>query len=92
VLDLKIPHVNGLELLKWIRAHSDLRSLIVIVFTSSSQQHEIDAAYAQLVNCYLAKPASLTETTELARAMDRCWLNHLPSPLEPDGLRLSSHI
>jgi CheY-like chemotaxis protein len=90
VLDLKIPHITGLEVLKWIRSHPVLRSLIVIVFSSSSQQHEIDAAYAQLVNCYLTKPASLTETTELARAMERCWLNHLPSPLEPDGLRLSA--
>jgi len=87
VLDLKIPHVNGLELLKWIRDHPEFRSLIVIVFTSSSQQHEIDAAYGLQVNCYLTKPASLTETTELVRAINRCWLGNLPSRLELDRLR-----
>jgi CheY-like chemotaxis protein len=90
VLDLKIPHVNGLALLKWIREQPELRSLIVVIFTSSSQQHEIDAAYALQVNCYLTKPASLTETTELVRAISRCWLGHLPSRLDLDGLPFSS--
>jgi CheY-like chemotaxis protein len=90
VLDLKIPHINGLAVLKWIREHPDLCNLIVVVFTSSSQQHEIDAAYALHANCFLTKPASLTETTELARSIQRCWLTTLPSRPELDGLRLSS--
>jgi CheY-like chemotaxis protein len=83
VLDLKIPHINGLAVLS---------NLIVVVFTSSSQQHEIDAAYAQHANCFLTKPASLTETTELARAIQRCWLTTLPSRPELDGLRLASKV
>jgi CheY-like chemotaxis protein len=80
LLDLKIPHLSGLDVLKWIREHPTLHDLIVIILTSSTQQRDIDAAYALGANCFLSKPSSLTETVELAKAIKRCWLQTLPSP------------
>jgi CheY-like chemotaxis protein len=80
LLDLKIPHVSGLEVLRWIREHPGLHSLIVVVLSSSSLQSDIDAAYALKANSFLTKPASLDETVELARAIHHCWLDSLPTP------------
>src|SRR5688572_3981020 len=45
LLDLKLPLVSGLEVLKWIREHPLLHSLIVIVFTSSAEPRDIAEAY-----------------------------------------------
>jgi len=81
LLDLKIPQMNGLEVLKWIREHPTLHNLIVIILTSSAQQRDIDDAYALQANCFLTKPSSLAETVELARSIKTCWLQNLPTAL-----------
>ncbi len=79
LLDLKIPHLNGFEVLEWIRADAALRTQIVVVLSSSSQQSDIDRAYALQANSFLTKPSSLAETVELARAIELCWLRALPT-------------
>jgi CheY-like chemotaxis protein len=79
LLDLKIPHIDGMAVLRWIRQQPDLRSLIVIILTSSSQQRDIDEAYALQANCFLTKPSSLADTTELAKSIALCWLKNLPT-------------
>jgi CheY-like chemotaxis protein len=79
LLDLKIPHLSGLEVLAWIRSHPALRTLIVVVLSSSSQQRDIDQAYSLQANCFLTKPSSLNDTVEMARAMHRCWLRNIPT-------------
>jgi len=79
LLDLKIPQMPGLEVLRWIRAHPELNSLIVIVLTSSAQQRDIDEAYQLRANCFLTKPSSLDETVAMARAISLCWLRNLPT-------------
>src|SRR3954462_5570664 len=66
LLDLKLPLVSGIELIKWIRAHPVLHSLIVIVFPSSAEPGDIAAAYRAGANSYLVKPTSLNALTELA--------------------------
>ena len=80
LLDLKIPHLPGLEVLRWIREHPTLNKLIVVVLTSSAQQRDIDEAYALQANCFLTKPSSLSDTTEMARSISACWLQNLPTP------------
>jgi CheY-like chemotaxis protein len=79
LLDLKIPHLNGLEVLKWTREHPELRPLIVVMLTSSAQQRDIDAAYALQANCFLTKPGSIAETVEMAKTIAACWLKNTPS-------------
>ena len=79
LLDLKIPHLSGLELLKWVREQPALRHLIVLILTSSAQQREIDAAYDLQANCFLTKPLSPAETAELAKSITLCWMTNRPS-------------
>lgn len=83
LLDLKLPLVSGLEVLKWIRAHPVLHSLIVIVFTSSAEPNDIAAAYRAGANSYLVKPSSLTALTELAAGLRSYWLRLNVPPNEP---------
>src|SRR5581483_10929843 len=83
LLDLKLPLVSGIELLKWIRAHPVLHSLIVIVFTSSTEPDDIAAAYRAGANSYLVKPTSLNALTELAAGIRSYWLRLNVPPNEP---------
>jgi two-component system, response regulator len=74
LLDLKLPLVSGLQVLKWIRDHSLLHSLIVIVFTSSAEPRDITEAYRAGANSYLVKPTNLSTLTELAIGIRSYWL------------------
>src|SRR5579862_7610449 len=70
LLDLKMPRVEGLEVLKWIRSNSALRDLQVIVLSGSELQEDIRKAYAVGANSYLVKPPSFTSLINLVREID----------------------
>jgi CheY-like chemotaxis protein len=72
LLDLKLPHVPGLDVLKWIRAQPDLRMMPVIVLTSSSEQSDLERAYLLGANSFMVKP-SADELDALARCLVDYW-------------------
>jgi PAS domain S-box-containing protein len=78
LLDLKLPRVMGLEVLKWMREQPELRNLIVIVLTSSRLGPDIETAYQLGANAYLVKPSSPGELREMAMGIKQFWLerNH----------------
>lgn len=75
LLDLNLPHVHGLEVLKQIRAEPRLRKLVVVVLTSSLADSDIEQAYELGANSYLSKPNGLEGFQELAEAIGQYWLN-----------------
>jgi len=75
LLDLKLPRLRGLDVLKWIRQTAD-RQVIVIVLSSSKNQADIAEAYELGANAYLAKPGSFDQLVETIRAVNDFWLNH----------------
>lgn len=82
LLDLKLPRCSGHEVLEWIRHQSSLRSLPVIVFTSSKERSDVRRAYAAGANSYLVKPSSLNRLIELVTAFRDYWLVHNePAPV-----------
>lgn len=83
LLDLKLPLVSGLDVLKWIRAHPVLHSLIVIIFTSSSEPRDIADAYRAGANSYLVKPTNLSTLTELSIGIRSYWLRLNVPPNDP---------
>lgn len=83
LLDLKLPLVSGIEVLKWIRAHPVLHSLIVIIFTSSTEPRDIAEAYRAGANSYLVKPTNLSTLTELAIGLRSYWLRLNVPPNDP---------
>ncbi|MGZ4962803.1 MAG: response regulator [Limisphaerales bacterium] len=86
LLDLKLPHVMGLEVLQWIRQQPEFRQLIVIVLTSSRLQRDIDEAYRIGANGYLVKPSTPEEMVEIVQSIKGFWFEHnqLPSISQPD--------
>ena len=80
ILDQKMPRMTGLEVLEWIRQESELCSLPVIMFSSSSEPEEVDRAYELGANSYVVKPATMNKTVELAGFIKGYWLqfNELP--------------
>ena len=83
LLDLKLPLVSGLEVLRWIRAHPVLHSLIVIVFTSSTEPKDIAEAYRAGANSYLVKPTTVGALKEIALEIRNYWLRLNVPPNEP---------
>lgn len=83
LLDLKLPLVSGLEVLRWIRGHPVLHSLVVIVFTSSTEPKDIAEAYRAGANSYLVKPTTVNALKELAMEIRNYWLRLNVPPNEP---------
>ena len=80
LLDLKLPRVMGLEVLKWVRAQPGLKTLLVIILTSSRLRPDIERAYELGANAYLVKPSSPPKLREIATGIKQLWLelNHGP--------------
>jgi len=74
ILDLKMPRMNGFEVLDWLRRQPGLRRIPVIVFTSSSQDPDIARAYEAGANSYLVKPVSFDRMIELLASIGLYWL------------------
>lgn len=81
LLDLRLPRVPGLDVLKWIRQQPDFAQLPVIVCTSSDQDTDVDTAYQLGANAYVVKPSRLAERLELVRRIKKYWLEmNAPPP------------
>ena len=74
LLDLKLPRRSGLEVLQWLRAEPALRTLLVVVLTSSGERADVDRAYALGANSYLVKPVDYDNLLRMAAALDLYWM------------------
>jgi CheY-like chemotaxis protein len=94
LLDLKLPQLTGLEVLKWIRQQPELKSLIVIILSSSQQTSDISKAYELGANAYLVKPSNPIDLRRMVAGIKRFWLdsNHSPEmrPLIPETSGMES--
>lgn len=76
ILDLKMPRMSGLDVLKWIRTQPALIDRPVIILTSSSGNTDIQSAYSQGANSYLVKPGKPGELFAIVRSLKDYWLLH----------------
>jgi DNA-binding response OmpR family regulator len=82
LLDLKLPFVSGLELLRWIREQSILETIIIVFLTSSREDRDIDTAYRLGANSYLVKPATAQKLDEMVKSLGDYWLRHNEAPVK----------
>ena len=81
VLDLKLPRVNGFDVLAWLRNEQKLRRLPVIVLTSSSHQSDVKRAYDLGANSFLVKPLAFEALVDLAKGINQYWLSLNQGPV-----------
>ena len=74
LLDLKMPRLDGFEVLKWVRQEPCMDRLRVIVLTSSERMADVNLAYQLGANSFLVKPFEFERFVETSRALVRYWL------------------
>lgn len=74
ILDLKMPRVNGFDVLQWVRSTDGLKQLPIVVLSSSNHQGDVQRAYALGANSFLVKPVSFEALIDLAKSIQGYWL------------------
>lgn len=80
LLDLKLPRVDGLDVLRRLRAHPSLGAVPVVILTTSTEDQDVRAAYRLGANSYIVKPVDFEKFMAVVAQIDIYWLvlNHPP--------------
>lgn len=83
LLDLKMPRVDGLEVLRTLKSDSALRTLPIVMLTSSREEQDLLRSYNSGVNAFVVKPVDFAQFVEAIKTLGIFWaiLNELPSVL-----------
>lgn len=81
LLDLKLPKVDGLEVLRHLKTHPSFRAVPVVVLTTSSESADVQTAYQLGANSYIVKPVDFEKFIEVAAQIELYW-TVLNAPLE----------
>jgi chemotaxis family two-component system response regulator Rcp1 len=83
-LDLNLPKVSGHEVLATMKADEHLRSIPVVVMSSSDNEAEVNRAYDEQVSSYIVKPLDLNQYFAAIRAVKELWFHVVALPTSPE--------
>lgn len=88
LLDIKMPGMDGFEVLRWIREQSPVSTVRVVMLTSSSDMRDVNTAYKLGANSFLIKPVDFERFVEISQALNGywLWLDKAPSNTPPGSL------
>jgi DNA-binding response OmpR family regulator len=81
ILDLKLPKISGLDVLRQIRADDKLKMVPVVVLTSSREEQDLITSYELGVNAYVVKPVDFPKFVEAVKTLGAFWVVFNESPL-----------
>ena len=90
LLDLKMPGIDGFDVLRWIRRQPALCSLRIVVLTASNETRDVNLAYELGANSFLVKPVAFDDFVQLTQVLQGywIWLNANPETLrQPNQVR-----
>lgn len=82
LLDLRLPKLDGLGVLNYIKADEQLKSIPTVVLTSSESENDINLAYRNHVNSFLVKPLDFDKFSTLMRELGMYWLGWNTNPYQ----------
>ena len=74
LLDLNLPKMDGREVLAEVKSDVDLKTIPIVILTTSDTESDITRSYQLQANCYLTKPVRLEEFENLVRSINDFWL------------------
>jgi CheY-like chemotaxis protein len=74
LLDLKMPRLDGFDVLEWVRKQPGLSGVLIVIFSSSDEPKDMNRAYGLGATSYLVKPHSMGELTALVGQFKKYWL------------------
>jgi len=80
LLDINMPKVDGIEVLRFIRQHSELSGMPVVMLTTSQSEEDIIKSYNLHANCYISKPADFQAFVEVVDSIEKFWLSLVRLP------------
>ena len=89
LLDLKLPKVDGIEILQRCKSDPRTKGIPIVILTSSREERDLVNSYNLGVNSYVVKPVDFSQFTEAVRRLGLYWmvLNQLPSDMHAEGGR-----
>jgi CheY-like chemotaxis protein len=81
LLDLKMPRLDGFDVLTWLRGQPTLRNLEVVIFSGSDESRDVSRAYGLGATAYLVKPHSVEELNGLVGRLKQQWSGKVEEPL-----------
>jgi CheY-like chemotaxis protein len=82
LLDIKMPGLDGLDVLQWIRQQPDLREVGVVMLTNSDDMRDVNRAYQLGADSFLVKPLDFERFAEISQALAGywVWMDKMPEP------------
>lgn len=80
ILDLNLPRINGIEVLKEVKKDDDLKIIPIIILTTSRKEEDIMETYQNNVNAYLTKPVDLDQYSQVISSIQDFWLSKVKLP------------
>ena len=90
LLDLKLPYVMGMDVLRWIRQQPGT-PLVVVILTASCEDEDIATAYRLGANGFLVKPSEASKMEDMVKAISDFWLTHNTPPQQSYKERVSEY-
>jgi chemotaxis family two-component system response regulator Rcp1 len=86
LLDLNLPKVDGRDVLKAIKESDALKSIPVVVLTTSASRADVERSYMLHANCFITKPVDLQGFIKVVQSIDNFWLSVVKLPSDAGGV------